>query len=172
MGVRPLAVVAARGYLLTTDLYNKGAYIMSYFELEPFGRAPDGHDGFPNSYRVYDTFRGRVFIGTIIFMTNLKMFRTTSVYASEEELKNFSIESLGRWEGDVSYEDTDPVVEAKKLYKLYLSKLGWRERKSRAMGTWADMWWPMFIAISSITIAIATIPIGVLAIIQIMSKFN
>ena len=143
---------------------------MSHFELEPIGRELDGREGFPNSYRVYDTFRGRVFIGTIFFMTNLKMFRTISVYASEEELKDFSIEARGKWKGDVSSEDTSPTEEAEKLHKIYLSKLGWRERKARALGTWADMWWPMFIAISSIIIGIATIPIGVAAVIEIISK--
>ena len=101
---------------------------MRHFELEPFGREPDGHEGFPNSYKVYDAFRGRVFVGTILYMTKLKVFRSASVYASAEDIvKVFScsIESTEKWKGDRSYKDTTPIAEAKKLYKLYRAKLNW-----------------------------------------------
>ena len=119
---------------------------MSHFELEPFGREPDGHEGFPNSYRVYDTFRGRVFIGTILYMTELKVFRSASVYASAEDLvKAFgrSIQSTEKWKGDVSYKVTTPNAEAKKLYKLYRAKLNWRERIARTF----DIWWPVCVGL-------------------------
>lgn len=112
---------------------------MSHLELEPIGRKLDEKEGFPNSYMVYDTFRGRVFIGTIFFMTNLKMFRTTSVYASGEELKDFSIDSSEKWKGDVCYENTSPTSEAEKLHKIYRANLNIRERTARIL----DKWWPV-----------------------------
>ena len=134
---------------------------MSHFELEPFGREPDGHEGFPNSYTVYDTFRGRVFLGVILYMTKLKVFRSASVYASAKDINAFSgsIQSTEKWEGDVSYKDTNPDAEARKLYKLYLSKLNWRERISRTF----DVWWP-------VVISLWVIPEAALAIIELISK--
>lgn len=119
---------------------------MSHFELEPFGRESDGREEFPNSYRVYDTFRGRVFVGTILYMTKLKVLRSASVYASAEDIvKAFScsIESTEKWKGDISYKDTTPNAEAKKLYKLYREKLNWRERIARTF----DIWWPVCVGL-------------------------
>lgn len=142
---------------------------MSHFELEPFPRELDGHEGFPNSYRVYYTFRGRVFIGTIIYMTKLKVFRTISVYASAEDIKalgGISVESPEEWTGDVSYNDTSPIAEARKLYKMYRTKLGIKESIGRAF----DKWWPIVIGFSSIIISLSSIPVGVLAFIEIISK--
>ncbi len=129
---------------------------MGYFELEPFGREPDGHEGFPNSYRVYDTFRGRVFVGTIVYMTELKVFRSASVYDSAEDLEtafSVSVKSNEEWKGDVSYKDTTPIREARKLYKLYMAKLNFRERLARAFG----YWWPTFVSIWAIIEIIASI---------------
>ena len=135
---------------------------MSHFELEPFGRAPDGHEGFPNSYRVYDTFRGRTLIGTVIYMTELKVFRSASVYAPAADIREAfggSIQDTETWRGDVSYKDTSPIEEARKLYQLYRTRLNWKERIARTF----DIWWPACVGLWAI-------PEAALAIIEIISN--
>lgn len=140
---------------------------MRHFELEPIPCEPDGHEGFPLSFKVYDTFRGRVLVGEVTYMLNLKVFRPHSIYASAEEIrKSFSIMDSEKWKGDISYKNTCSIEEARKLYKLYLAKLDWKERIARTL----DVWWPVCIGFSSIMVAIASIPVGVMAAIEIISK--
>ena len=142
---------------------------MTHFELKPFQCEPDGYVSFPNSYKVYDTFRGRIYMGTVLYMTKLKMFRTigkdeTSVYTSAEDMKALdgrSIESEEMWKGDIPYKDTDCNAEAAKLYKIHWEKLEKKERTARIL----DKWWPVCIGFWAILE-------GVLALIEIAKNVS
>lgn len=122
---------------------------MTHFELEPIPCESDGHEGFPLSFKIYDTFRGRVYLGTILYMTNLKVYRATSVYASADEVNDMdglSIESTKRRDGDVHYDSTSSIEEAKKLYRMYCARLTKKERIARIF----DTWWPSFVSLWAI----------------------
>ena len=128
---------------------------MTHFQLEPIPCEPDGHEGFPLSFKVYDTFRGKAYIGTMSYMTTLQMYRTTSVYASAEEVENasVSITSSEKCDGDIPFQDTSFVEEARKLYKMYWNKLNRRERLTRTF----DVWWPVLIGALAFPVAAAAI---------------